>query len=332
MDTALLTGLRDLTINPAYTVLCTSDNKSIQSRHTFFPSLPTPPNEYAMDEDQDFITDGDSSCEAFAYNHDNSIEGEDDYDEADESYISSNFDTTINDPEFANFSNELSQESGNVTSFQKIYYFNTCSYEVPHYGNHMQPALRNIALIVESWLTEKLLYRYAGDAIPILEESPQISAESVMTKLKMALGAFNNLSKVYIKIRAGHVYSLHMINDEIVISPNHKQFIQEFPLFVNVSIKVQKRSAAARNTMCRVLVGVEHVTMQGQSMAGEIKAPISHHQLTNGNTTIRRTVSSADGQAFYLLDEAPTTLYFMGNDNARFYSGASYAGEIIVRP
>ncbi|CAG8498964.1 3432_t:CDS:2 [Dentiscutata erythropus] len=295
MDTALLTGLRDLTINPAYTILYTSDNKSIQSRHTFFP--PTPPNEYAMDEDQEFITDGDSSREAFTYNHDNSIEGEDYYDEADESYITSpSFDTTINDPEFANFSNEFSQESGNVISFQKTYYFNTCSYEVPHSGNHMQPALQNIALIVESWLTEKL-YRYAGDAIPILEESPQISAESVMTKLKMALGAFNNLSKVDIKIRAGHVYSLHMINDEIVISPNHKQFIQE-----------------------------------SQSMAGEPNKISHHHQLTNGITTTRRTVSSADGQTFYLLDEVPTTLYFMGNDNARFYSGASYAGEIIVRP
>ncbi|RIB17371.1 hypothetical protein C2G38_1438675 [Gigaspora rosea] len=188
-------------------------------------SIPTPPN--GMNLIYKDHTDADSSREAFLYSHDDSIEGEDDYDEADESYISSyNFDTTINDPEFSNFLNELSQEpSDHTISFQKFYFFNTCSYEVPHHGNHMQPALQNIALVVESWLTEQLLY--AGDSIPILEESPQISAEGVMTKLKMALNAFDGLSNVYIKIRAGHVYLLHMIDDEIVIAPNHKQFIQE---------------------------------------------------------------------------------------------------------
>ncbi|CAG8628679.1 44827_t:CDS:2 [Gigaspora margarita] len=253
----------------------------------------TPPNGMNLIyNDQDFLTDADSSREAFLYSHDDSIEGENDYDEADESYISSsNIDTTINDPELLNVLNELSQEpSDHIISFQKFYYFNTCSYEVPHHGNHMQPALQNIALIVESWLTEQLLY--AGDSIPILEESPQISAESVMTKLKMALNAFDDLSNVSIQIRAGHVYLLHMIDDEIVISPNHKQFIQD-----------------------------------NQSMADEIKDQSSvlaqnkisyHYQLTNGITTIRRTVSSADGQIFYLLDEIPTTIYFMESDNARF--------------
>ncbi|KAF0492499.1 hypothetical protein F8M41_021700 [Gigaspora margarita] len=339
METALLNQFNNLSINPTYNVLHTSDNESIQSRYTFFSSIPngmdliyeeqasTPPNGMNLIyNDQDFLTDADSSREAFLYSHDDSIEGEDDYDEADESYISSsNFDTTINDPELLNVLNELSQEpSDHIISFQKFYYFNTCSYEVPHHGNHMQPALQNIALIVESWLTEQLLY--AGDSIPILEESPQISAESVMTKLKMALNVFDDLSNVSIQIRAGHVYLLHMIDDEIVISPNHKQFIQDFPLFVNVKIKVQERSAATRNTTCRVLVAVEHVTMKNQSM-DEIKDQSSvlaqnkisyNYQLTNGITTIRRTVSSADGQIFYILDEVPTTIYFMESDNARF--------------
>ncbi|CAG8763512.1 28906_t:CDS:1, partial [Racocetra persica] len=103
--------------------------KSIQSRHTFFPSIPSPQTEYEMDlvyEDQDFMIDGDSSREAFFYN---TIEGEDECEETDESYQSLNFDTTVNDPVFASFINELFQDSSDHINFQKFYYFNTCYYE-----------------------------------------------------------------------------------------------------------------------------------------------------------------------------------------------------------
>ncbi|CAG8539764.1 14821_t:CDS:2 [Cetraspora pellucida] len=261
-------------------------------------------------EDQDFMIDGDSSREAFFYN---STEGEDDYEETDESYISSlNSDTTVNDPVLASFINELFQDSSdhsdNIISCQKFYHFNPCYYEVLHHGSHIQPALQNIALIVESWLTEKLSYAAETiptlddspqiSPIPILEESPQISAESVMTKLKMFLEAFNGLSKVHINIRAGHVYFLYMTDGEIIISPNHKQFIQE--------------SEDRNGTLAPNRISL-------------------NHQLTD-TTTIKRTASSADGQIFFMLDEFPTTVNYMGNNNARFYSGTSYAGEIIVQP
>ncbi|CAG8520409.1 5726_t:CDS:1, partial [Racocetra persica] len=92
----------------------------------------------------------------------------------------------------------------------------------------------------------------------------------------------------------------------------------------------QEQSAAARHNTCKVLVSVEHVTMKGEDRNGIAPNRISYsHQLIDGTT---RAASSADGQIFYLLDEVPTTVNYVGNNNARFYSGASYAGEIIVQP
>lgn len=263
-------------------------------------------------------------CQEYNSSHDSpankeavSTEGEDDdldYEDAtNELYVTpSNFETTINDPYISAFIEELLQDEidGFVASFQKICYFNGAdAYAVPHRGNHIQPASVNIAHIVEWWLTEKL--SHTGETIPILEESPQTSAESIMFKLREVASALNGMAKVLINIRAGHVYSLHMIGDEIVMAPNYERFFQQFPLFVNVSIKVQEHLPSARHNPCQVLVAVEHVTMKDQT-AIENRVPCKfsqhYHQSFEESFTTTRTNSSPDGQTFCLLEEVATNL------------------------
>ncbi|CAI2198065.1 1534_t:CDS:2, partial [Funneliformis geosporum] len=244
-----------------------------------------------------------------------STEGENDdldyEDSTNELYVTpSNFETTVSDPYISTFIDELLQDEndGFVASFQKICYFNGAdAYAVPHRGNHIQPASQNIAHIVEWWLTEKL--SHTGETIPILEESPQTSAESIIFKIREVASALNGMAKVLINIRAGHVYSLHMIGDEIVMAPNYERFFQQFPLFVNVSIKVQEHLPSARHNTCQVLVAVEHVTMKDQTVV-ENRIPCKfsqhYHQSFDESFTTTRTTSSPDGQTFCLLEEVAT--------------------------
>ena len=43
----------------------------------------------------------------------------------------------------------------------------------------------------------------------------------------LAASVLNGLAKVLINIRAGHVYLLHMIGDEIVMAPKCERFFQQ---------------------------------------------------------------------------------------------------------
>jgi len=295
-----------------------------------------------LNEGQEYMMDSNYSYET---RYEEVTEGEDDEnyeDDANDLYVPpSNFETTVKDPFFTTFVRELSQDENNgyVASFQKICYFNGAdSYAIPHHGNHIQPASQNIAHILEWWLTEKL--SHTGETIPILEESPQISAESIMSMLRETASALNGLAKVLINIRAGHVYSLHMIGDEIVMAPNCERFFQQFPLFVNVSIKVQ-HSPSVRHNTCQVLVAVEHVTMKDQSTAGDIrggenrsgvltpcKFSQQHHQTFDAKT---RVTSSPDGQIFCLLETVTTNADVIGNRGGYLYDGG-FTGEIAVMP
>ncbi|RIA80846.1 hypothetical protein C1645_584643 [Glomus cerebriforme] len=144
-----------------------------------------------------------------------------------------------------------------------------------------------------------------------------------MSKLRETASALSGLSKVLINIRAGHVYLLHMIGDVIVMDQNYERFFQqkkirfvEFPLFVNVSIKVQEYSPSERHNTCQVLVAVEHVTIKDARGENRNSIPVSckfsQHQAFDGTYTNTRAISSPDGQTFCLLDEVATNTDVIG--------------------
>ncbi|GBB84179.1 hypothetical protein RclHR1_10800006 [Rhizophagus clarus] len=227
-------------------------------------------------------------------------------------YVSpSNLEAILKDPYIMTFFSGLCENSYGppVSSFQRTCYFNGAnSFAIPNRGDYIQPASQNIAHILELWLTEKL--SDTGEAIPILEELPQISAESIMSKLRKAAPALDGLAKVLINIRAGHVYLLHMIGDVVVMDQNCERFFQQFPLFVNVSIKVQEHSPLVRHNTCQVLVAVEHVTMKGENrnipLSCRFNSQQQHYHSFDGTFTNTRVTCSPDGQTFCLLEEVTT--------------------------
>ncbi|CAG8491254.1 10690_t:CDS:2, partial [Acaulospora morrowiae] len=179
-----------------------------------------------------------------------------------------NVDALISNPYLKCFLDDLSTNDGysSVDSFSRMLYFDGAgSYVIPHHDAHMQQASQSIIRIfqiTEQWLIEKLFHN--SDSMPILEESPQDATDGIMHKLKEVSFALNGLSRVLISIRAGHVYSLHMIGDEIVMPESYESFAKRFPLFVNISVDVQTSHPFmtrhdSHNT-CRVLVAAERVT------------------------------------------------------------------------
>ncbi|CAG8574062.1 10584_t:CDS:2 [Diversispora eburnea] len=262
---------------------------------------------------------GDSSREVSTNNNRNDTSELDIEDEI--SIPPSNIEALISDPCIRNFTRELEGDSfyhGSVANFQKVFYFNGGdSYAIPHNGTQVQPTSLNIARVVECWLKEKLFHRQQ-EFMPILEESPLVATQGIISKLKEEFRLLNGLSKVSINIRVGHIYLLHMIGDEIVMSRNYEALAQLFPLFVNVSIKVQPHSAFTRNhhNTCKVLVAVERMTMNGH---GDILSPFGYNyqQLIDG-TTARRVAFSADGQLCCILEEVEADKNNMNGTNYFF--------------
>ncbi|RHZ45609.1 hypothetical protein Glove_668g8 [Diversispora epigaea] len=310
MYSTLLSNFNQLSLN-------SPDNLLTPTQHSFF-SIPTPPNEHAiMDmlyEGQDI---GDSSREASINNNRNDTSAE--VDNEDEISIPpSNIEALISDSCIRNFTRELECDSyhhGSVADFQKVFYFNGAdSYAIPHNGTQVQPTSLNIARVVECWLKEELFHRQQ-EFMPILEESPLVATQGIISKLREEASLLNGLSKVSINIRVGHIYLLHMIGDEIVMSQNYEALAQLFPLFVNVSIKVQPHSIFTRNNhTCKVLVAVERMTMNSHDVISPFG--YNYQQLIDGAT--RRVAFSADGQLCCILEEVEADKNNMNGTNYFF--------------
>jgi len=115
--------------------------------------------------------------------------------------------------------------------------------------------------IILQWFREKLLQSVITETVPILLDPPQLSAESLMDKLRQESKSLHGLGRLMIKIRAGHVFSLLMVGDTVVIDPGEQTFAQLFPLFIDVSIKAEP---AALNS-CQVAVAMCIAPMKAAS-------------------------------------------------------------------
>ncbi|CAG8642195.1 15310_t:CDS:2 [Cetraspora pellucida] len=213
----------------------------------------------------DIIMDYDSSHEAESGYEEENNENYDNYKSCETS--------ETNDPDFAKFVSDFcqieSQGFGLIPSLRNTYYYNclnACA--VSHYNNHMEPSSQIIGSTIHSWIMKKLLNKgNKSEIIPILEEPLWALADGIMTQLrKIDSSAFHGLSRVLISVRAGHVYLLHMIGDEIIMPSHDKNFLQQFPLFVDIAIKVQNENPhVARRNSCQVFVAVEHAKFKGQN-------------------------------------------------------------------
>ncbi|KAF0483930.1 hypothetical protein F8M41_023176 [Gigaspora margarita] len=298
--------------------LCVPDNLTFIEQPPINPLLSSPITSHTVSsihESQNFnhsnnemeinngIMNVESSCEPISGYGGENDESYDDYDVSCE--------TT--DTDFAKFVNEFSQFEARgldiIPNIRKTYYYNSLNAcAIPHGDNCTDPSLQKIDSVIHSWLVEKLLPsggNITGENIPILDDSPRASADDIMTQLKENLSAFHGLSKVLISVRAGHIYLLHMIGDEIIMPPNEKNFFQQFPLFVDVAIKIQKVPHMARRNSCQVLVAVEHMKFKGEnrSCASHASPDNNHCQRFLSFNTRMINTPSVEGQVFCLLDK-----------------------------
>ncbi|KAI9321912.1 hypothetical protein BX666DRAFT_1850323, partial [Dichotomocladium elegans] len=151
---------------------------------------------------------------------------------------------------------------------------------LPTLGNTSRAA-SHISRLFEEWLENKIYHHPASssvdavDRLPILQDSPELLAEDILNKLKSRPTAMAGMSRVLIKVRTGHVYTYHKLEDgQPLVSEDMEDFFQQFPLFVEIMIYIMgpgSSSAASdqpASSPCnpiQVLLSVENATINFES-------------------------------------------------------------------
>lgn len=142
-----------------------------------------------------------------------------------------------------------------------------CLSQLPTLGNSNIKAASLVSRMFEQWLENKIChtsYTNEEDRVPILEDSVELCSEDIMNtfKQKGSMRAFNGLSHVLLKIRAGHAYFYHQLDDgQPILSQDMEDFFQQFPLFVEVSINVKTHDSKRANQHCNMLLSMENMGM-----------------------------------------------------------------------
>ncbi|KAF9191971.1 hypothetical protein BGZ50_008916 [Haplosporangium sp. Z 11] len=112
---------------------------------------------------------------------------------------------------------------------------------IPHLASHGNAKTNVICRLLEDWLTKKLVEPTISDSIPVLEDSIQSCVMSIESHLKADLKVWTGISQAYIHIRCGHVFMLDTCcDDQTIVHLGADEFYQEYPLFVDVEIKMHK--------------------------------------------------------------------------------------------
>ncbi|KAG0271130.1 hypothetical protein BGZ95_001110 [Linnemannia exigua] len=110
---------------------------------------------------------------------------------------------------------------------------------IPHLASHGNAKTNVICRLLEAWLTKKLVEPTISDSIPVLEDNIQSSVESIEQHLRQDPKVWSGISKSYIHIRCGHVFMLNTCcDDETIVHLGADEFYQDYPLFVDVEIKM----------------------------------------------------------------------------------------------
>jgi hypothetical protein len=139
--------------------------------------------------------------------------------------------------------------------------------QLPTLGNTSTKAASHISRIFEDWLQNKLYYQSANDGLerlPILEDSVELLAEDVVNKLKSrnSVRGLTGLSRILIKIRTGHVYTYHQLEDgQPLITADMEDFFQQFPLFVEIIIYTMPKESDQSSDDVQLLLAVENITV-----------------------------------------------------------------------
>ncbi|KAF9913383.1 hypothetical protein BX616_010111 [Lobosporangium transversale] len=110
---------------------------------------------------------------------------------------------------------------------------------IPHIASHGNAKTNVICRLLEAWLTKKLVEPTISDSIPVLEDNIESSVESIERHLRQDPKVWSGISKSFIHIRCGHVFMLDTCcDDETIVHLGADEFYQDYPLFVDVEIKM----------------------------------------------------------------------------------------------
>ncbi|KAF9188835.1 hypothetical protein BGZ51_000293 [Haplosporangium sp. Z 767] len=110
---------------------------------------------------------------------------------------------------------------------------------IPHLASHGNTKTNVICRLLEAWLTKKLVEPTISDSIPVLEDNIQSSVQSIEHHLRQDPKVWSGISKSVIHIRCGHVFMLDKCcDDETIVHLGAAEFYQDYPLFVDVEIKM----------------------------------------------------------------------------------------------
>ncbi|KAI7906386.1 uncharacterized protein BX663DRAFT_548574 [Cokeromyces recurvatus] len=132
---------------------------------------------------------------------------------------------------------------------------------LPTLGTSNTKATTPISRIFEEWLANKLYSHpnktvnlnsntmmmttiedesssfMINDHLPILEDNIELISEDIINMFKSRKRLLKGLSNILIKVRTGHVYSYHQLeNGQPIITEDMEDFFQQFPLFVEILI------------------------------------------------------------------------------------------------
>lgn len=191
------------------------------------------------------------------------------------------FENLMNDPEnsrVSRYQNTYFMDGGNrfisVSLLKQAHLFFltltiiTLCYKLPTLGNTSTKAASHISRVFEDWLQNKLYHQTHQDGqlferLPILEDSVELLAEDVVNKLKsrQSVRGLTGLSRILIKIRTGHVYTYHQLQDgQPLITADMEGFFQQFPLFVEIIIYTMPKEDQSSDDV-ELLLTVENVTV-----------------------------------------------------------------------
>ncbi|KAI9488728.1 hypothetical protein BDB00DRAFT_877194 [Zychaea mexicana] len=190
--------------------------------------------------------------------------------------------TTTTSPSIAAFEKQMMDTTNaQVSRYQNTYFMDGGNrfISLPTLGNTNTKAASHISRLFEEWLENKI-YRHPSSNygydqhLPILEDSVELLAEDVLNKLKSRPQTMTGMSKVLVKVRTGHVYTYHQLQDgQPLITEDMEDFFQQFPLFVEIMIYTMggdcctttMNDDSAATTTTELLLAVENATINPEN-------------------------------------------------------------------
>ncbi|KAF9427148.1 hypothetical protein BGZ94_005401 [Podila epigama] len=155
---------------------------------------------------------------------------------------------------------------------------------IPHIASHGNAKTNVICRLLEQWLTRKLVEPTISDSIPVLEDNIESSVQSIERHLRHDLKVWAGISQAFIHIRCGHVFMLDACcDDETIVHLGADEFYQDYPLFVDVEIKMHcDANHLPKTDPTEVLIAFRNVVSRNKGQCTE--APFVHRTIIREST------------------------------------------------